>query len=103
LLWFTKVVQRDYDEHAAADAVSRWFSRLDVLVVGPGLGRDPLVIRTVAEIIRRAREVNLPLVIDADGLYVVTQQPELVRGYEVRVCVCVAYERRQRSCTPPCV
>jgi NAD(P)H-hydrate repair Nnr-like enzyme with NAD(P)H-hydrate dehydratase domain len=52
-------------------------------VVGPGLGRDPAVLKTAAEIIRRARAVNLPLVIDADGLHVVTTQPELVRGYEV--------------------
>jgi ATP-dependent NAD(P)H-hydrate dehydratase len=73
----------------AADAVSQWFSRLDVLVVGPGLGRDPMVLQTVAEIIRRAREVNLPVVIDADGLYIITTQPDLVRGYQVCFVECV--------------
>lgn len=80
--------------YSAADAVSQWFSRLDVLVVGPGLGRDPMVLQTAAEIIRRARMVNLPVVIDADGLYIVTTQPELVRDYEVRGLRIVLWVRK---------
>eukprot|EP00242_Pyramimonas_sp_CCMP2087_P011591 CAMPEP_0198221596 /NCGR_PEP_ID=MMETSP1445-20131203/84338_1 /TAXON_ID=36898 /ORGANISM="Pyramimonas sp., Strain CCMP2087" /LENGTH=353 /DNA_ID=CAMNT_0043899801 /DNA_START=233 /DNA_END=1294 /DNA_ORIENTATION=+ len=65
----------------AADMVEAWFSRLDVLVVGPGLGRDPFVLATVTEIIARARKAGLPLIIDADGLYIVNQNLKLIKGY----------------------
>eukprot|EP01128_Nolandella_sp_AFSM9_P000085 TRINITY_DN1013_c0_g1_i1.p1 TRINITY_DN1013_c0_g1~~TRINITY_DN1013_c0_g1_i1.p1 ORF type:complete len:379 (-),score=52.55 TRINITY_DN1013_c0_g1_i1:22-1059(-) len=58
-----------------------WLSRLHVLVVGPGLGRDELVQHTAVEIIRMAREMGLPMVIDADGLQLLYSHPELIRGY----------------------
>ena len=36
----------------------------------------------VARVIGLARERGLPLVIDADGLFLITQRPELIHGYE---------------------
>lgn len=56
--------------------------RLHVLVVGPGLGRDPLMQATVAKVIRAAREKDMPVVLDADALLVVQKTPDLVRGYK---------------------
>ncbi|KAK3910449.1 ATP-dependent (S)-NAD(P)H-hydrate dehydratase [Frankliniella fusca] len=60
-------------------------SRLHVLVIGPGLGRDPKVLHTVACIIDHCRHNTVdqkkPLVIDADGLHLITEQPELVVDY----------------------
>ncbi|RBA15266.1 hypothetical protein FPRO05_12746 [Fusarium proliferatum] len=56
--------------------------RLHVLVIGPGLGRDPLMHATVARVIRAAREQELPIVLDADALAIVHTQPELVSGYD---------------------
>lgn len=61
--------------------VSNWFTRLDVLVIGPGLGRDSLTLQCVARIISKAREEKLPLVIDGDGLFLITNSPELIRDY----------------------
>lgn len=58
------------------------FSRLHVLVIGPGLGRDPLMQDTVAEVIRAARRENLSLVLDADALFTIQNDPDLIRGYE---------------------
>ncbi|CAG9970701.1 unnamed protein product [Clonostachys byssicola] len=55
--------------------------RLHVLVIGPGLGRDPLMQDTVALVIQAARTKNLPLVLDADALLVVQKDPGLVSGY----------------------
>ncbi|KAF4988465.1 hypothetical protein FDECE_15057 [Fusarium decemcellulare] len=55
--------------------------RLHVLVVGPGLGRDPLMHDTVARVIRAARDRGTPVVMDADALMLVQKDPELVRGY----------------------
>lgn len=58
------------------------FSRLHVLVIGPGLGRDPLMQDTVAEVIRAARRENLSLVLDADALFTIQNNPDLIRGYK---------------------
>jgi ATP-dependent NAD(P)H-hydrate dehydratase len=59
--------------------------RLHVLVIGPGLGRDPLMQETVARVIRAARERDMPIVLDADALLVVQKSPELVKGYSAAV------------------
>lgn len=55
--------------------------RLHVLVVGPGLGRDPLMQDTISHVVRAARKAGLPIVLDADALQVVQKDPSLVRGY----------------------
>lgn len=47
--------------------------RLHSLVIGPGLGRDDTVLAAVGQIILAARERGLPMVIDADGLFLVSQ------------------------------
>lgn len=57
----------------AANNVSHWFNRLDAMVLGPGLGQDPLNQHCATEILRAARDSNLPLVLDADALYLVTK------------------------------
>lgn len=59
--------------------------RLHVLVIGPGLGRDPLMHDTCALVMQAAREKGMPVVLDADGLGLAQTRPELVHGY--RECV----------------
>lgn len=59
--------------------------RLHVLVVGPGLGRDPLMQQTVGHVVAAARKANIPLVLDADALLLVQNQPDLVKGYTLAV------------------
>lgn len=39
--------------------------RLHAIVIGPGLGRDPLMLQTAAKIIEEAKKKELPLVVDA--------------------------------------
>lgn len=67
-----------------ADSVVGTFDRLHVLIIGPGLGRSPLVLRAAARIISEAKERKLPMVIDADGLYLLTLEENagLVAGYD---------------------
>lgn len=55
--------------------VCSMLDRMHVFIVGPGLGRHPLVLRATAEIIQRAMSIDLPLVIDADALFLLTQEP----------------------------
>ncbi|KAL5182434.1 ATP-dependent (S)-NAD(P)H-hydrate dehydratase [Glycine soja] len=65
--------------------VDKWLERFDCLVVGPGLGRDPFLLDCVSEIMRHARRSNIPIVIDGDGLFLVTNNLELVSGYALAV------------------
>ena len=53
-----------------------------MLVVGPGLGRDEVTFACVHGVISKARELSIPLVIDADGLFLVGLNPEIIRGYK---------------------
>lgn len=64
-----------------ASPIISMLSTLHVLVIGPGLGRDALMQATVAAVIRAAREKNTPLVLDADALWLIQNQPDLVRNY----------------------
>ncbi|KAK1958857.1 carbohydrate kinase [Colletotrichum sublineola] len=73
------------DAGTVAGPIIEMLARLHVLVIGPGLGRDPLMQETVARVIRAARERSLPLVLDADALLVVQKDPALVRGYGLAV------------------
>ena len=63
-----------------ADEVIKWFPALTALVIGPGLGRDETMQAVAAQVVQRAVESSLPMVIDADGLRVVLDNPDLVRG-----------------------
>lgn len=65
--------------------VMKWMERFDCLVIGPGLGRDPFLLDCVSEILKNARQLNIPLVIDGDGLYLVTNSIDLVSGYPLAV------------------
>ncbi|XP_043724368.1 ATP-dependent (S)-NAD(P)H-hydrate dehydratase-like [Telopea speciosissima] len=65
--------------------VSKWMERFDCLVVGPGLGRDPFLLDCVSEIMKLARQSEIPIVVDGDGLFLVTNNLDLVSGYHLAV------------------
>ncbi|KAL0457259.1 UNVERIFIED_CONTAM: ATP-dependent (S)-NAD(P)H-hydrate dehydratase [Sesamum latifolium] len=44
--------------------VDKWMERFDCLVIGPGLGRDPFLLDCVSDIMKHARDSNVPMVID---------------------------------------
>lgn len=62
--------------------VTKWASALDVLVIGPGMGRDEVLLSGVRQVVAKMREAHIPLVIDGDGMWMVTQHPEIVSGYK---------------------
>ncbi|CEI92087.1 Putative YjeF [Rhizopus microsporus] len=80
-----KVDSKDVSFKDIVDRVSSVFSRLHVLVVGPGLSRDELMLDSAKELIFKAREKDMAIVIDADGLYLVQQHPETVKDYKKAV------------------
>lgn len=61
-----------------------YLDRLHVLVIGPGLGRCPLVFAATARIIEEAKAQNLALVLDADALFFLTvdEYKNILKEYE---------------------
>lgn len=62
--------------------VTKWANALDVLVIGPGMGRDEILLSGVRQVVLKMKAVGVPLVIDGDGMWMVTQHPEIVSGYK---------------------
>jgi len=56
-------------------------SRLHVLVIGPGLGREEYMQNCARVALDVAKEQGMFLVLDADSLYMVGRQLDLIRGY----------------------
>ncbi|KAJ5712258.1 hypothetical protein N7493_008726 [Penicillium malachiteum] len=73
---------KSIDAPALAGPIISMLSRLHALVIGPGLGRDSVTLKVVAEVIKEARSRSIPFVLDADGLLIVTEDPSLVKGYK---------------------
>ncbi|KAI1408873.1 Ribokinase-like protein [Hypoxylon sp. FL1857] len=71
----------DTDPEQVSSKIIDMLPRLHVLVMGPGLGRDPLMQDTCAKVLAAARERKMPVVLDADALALVLKAPELVHGW----------------------
>lgn len=56
-------------------------SRVDVVVVGPGFGRDPLMLASLKTIIEGVKLLQKPLIIDADALYLISLEPTIIENY----------------------
>ncbi|CAL9690089.1 unnamed protein product [Knipowitschia caucasica] len=75
------IVHPVLDRANALEEIKKWLPRLHSVVVGPGLGRDDHILQTAKEIINESKARDIPVVIDADGLWLVTQQPSVIQGY----------------------
>jgi ATP-dependent NAD(P)H-hydrate dehydratase len=78
------IVHPILDTTDALELIKPWLPRLHVLIIGPGLGRDPGILETVSSLIHFCRDqpdYGKPLIIDADGLFMVTKNPEIIRNY----------------------
>lgn len=56
------------DRPDAVTEISKWLERLHVIVIGPGLGDNPLIVDNVKELLASDVMKQKRLVIDADGL-----------------------------------
>ncbi|XP_042636625.1 ATP-dependent (S)-NAD(P)H-hydrate dehydratase [Orycteropus afer afer] len=75
------IVHPVLDSPSAVRDVEAWLPRLHTLVVGPGLGRDDTLLENVKGILEKSKAKGIPVVIDADGLWLIAQQPSLIQGY----------------------
>ncbi|KAH8332116.1 hypothetical protein KR074_010670 [Drosophila pseudoananassae] len=64
----------------AVEKIVPWLQGLHVIVIGPGLGRDPTVLKTAIELLKYCVTVQKPVVIDADGLFVLKDNINLIYG-----------------------
>uniref|UniRef100_A0A8C7A0X8 ATP-dependent (S)-NAD(P)H-hydrate dehydratase n=1 Tax=Neovison vison TaxID=452646 RepID=A0A8C7A0X8_NEOVI len=73
------------DSPSAVHDVEQWLPRLHALVVGPGLGRDDTLLENVKGILEASKARDIPVVIDADGLWLIARHPALIQGYQKAV------------------
>lgn len=69
------------DKANATNEISPWLERLHVMVIGPGLGREPTTFQVVSELLKEVHDKKIPLIIDADGLFLITENPELIKDF----------------------
>ena len=74
--------------------------RLHVLVIGPGLGRDEVTHRQVKGVITEARKQEIPMVLDADALWLIQADPDLIKGYAECILTpnVIEFKRLAKSC-----
>ena len=61
--------------------LSSLLSRLHVLIVGPGLGREDYMVTFAKLAVNIAKERGMYLVLDADALWMIDQDIPLISGY----------------------
>ncbi|XP_076312799.1 ATP-dependent (S)-NAD(P)H-hydrate dehydratase-like [Tachypleus tridentatus] len=59
--------------------------KLHALVIGPGLGREENTFSKMHQVVEKAKELQIPIVFDADSLFYINSHPELVQGYKKAV------------------
>ncbi|KPJ08889.1 Carbohydrate kinase domain-containing protein [Papilio machaon] len=69
------------DQPNAVNDISPWLDRLHAIVIGPGLGRQNKTFEVVSELIKTIKSKSIPLVIDADGLFLITQNLDIIRNF----------------------
>ncbi|XP_033927949.1 ATP-dependent (S)-NAD(P)H-hydrate dehydratase isoform X1 [Melopsittacus undulatus] len=76
------IVHPVLDSPNAVHEVEKWLPRLHSVVIGPGLGRDEVLLENAKGIIEKSKVKGIPVIIDADGLWLISQQPSLIQGYQ---------------------
>ncbi|RMZ90308.1 hypothetical protein DV736_g2445, partial [Chaetothyriales sp. CBS 134916] len=67
-----------------AKPILEMLPRLHVLVIGPGLGRDEITLKQVKAVIQaaRRRDPPVPMVLDAEALWLIQTDPDIIKGYK---------------------
>eukprot|EP01091_Cochliopodium_minus_P011543 TRINITY_DN329_c0_g1_i1.p1 TRINITY_DN329_c0_g1~~TRINITY_DN329_c0_g1_i1.p1 ORF type:complete len:251 (-),score=74.46 TRINITY_DN329_c0_g1_i1:81-797(-) len=83
--FYTSKEQTTKTKKEIVESVTEWLRAINVLVIGPGLGRDDYVFSCVEDIIVEAKKTNLPLIMDGDFLFHLSSNLKLIEGYEHNV------------------
>ena len=60
------------------EAMKMEFSRMDVFIMGPGLGRNPTLLNQIEQWMTLCKEWKIPIVVDGDALYLVAKKPTVI-------------------------
>ena len=77
--------------------LSSLLSRLHVLVIGPGLGREDYMISHAKTALNLAKENGMYVVLDADALWILGQDLAILKGYRRAVITPNAVEFKRLS------
>ncbi|KAF7356495.1 ATP-dependent (S)-NAD(P)H-hydrate dehydratase [Mycena venus] len=75
------ILREDKSSEQVSPELKSILSRLHVLVIGPGLGREPYMQSFAKEALGLARKQGMFVVLDADALWMVGQDISLIKGY----------------------
>ncbi|KAH9967268.1 Ribokinase-like protein [Russula dissimulans] len=75
------ILREEMSPKALRPELAALLSRLHVLVIGPGLGREEYMQTFARLALDIAKEQGMFLVLDADSLFMVGRQLDLIRGY----------------------
>ncbi|KAF7308920.1 hypothetical protein MKEN_01092500 [Mycena kentingensis (nom. inval.)] len=75
------ILREDASNDQVSPELNSILSRLHVLVVGPGLGREPYMQSFAKLAVSMARQQGMFVVLDADALWMVGQDPSVIKGY----------------------
>ncbi|XP_036450343.1 ATP-dependent (S)-NAD(P)H-hydrate dehydratase isoform X2 [Colossoma macropomum] len=76
------IVHPVLDSPNAVEEIEKWLPRLHSLVVGPGLGREDGILKTAKEVIEKSKSKGIPIIIDADGLWLIAKEPSIIQFYQ---------------------
>ena len=75
------VVHPVLDQEYGMEEIEVWLSRVQSVLVGPGLGRNQSMAGRLSIILEKIKERSLPVVVDADALWHLAGNPGMVCGY----------------------
>ncbi|KAH3664163.1 hypothetical protein OGAPHI_004877 [Ogataea philodendri] len=75
----------DYIKSKVLPKIQSLLDRIHVVVLGPGFGRDKVMLETMKLVIQEIKKRDLPVILDADSLYLVSQDPDIIKGYSKAV------------------
>jgi len=79
------IVHPVLDTEYGMEEIDSWLPRLHCIVLGPGLGRNQSMLGRISLILDKVKSFNVPIVIDADGLWHLTTNPGILKGYKKAV------------------
>ncbi|CAB4065828.1 CARKD [Lepeophtheirus salmonis] len=79
------IVHPILDTEYALEEIDKWLPSFHGVILGPGLGRNQSMSARISLIIERVKALSIPLVIDADGLWHITNSPGVIKGYKKAV------------------
>ena len=75
------VIHPVLDQEYGMEEVDAWLPRLDCVVIGPGLGRNQSMLGRISLVLKKIVDLNIPVIIDGDGLWHLVNQPSTLAGY----------------------